>query len=127
MKPKIPVSVGVGYHRTYLDMGEQVITSESGPEPLGYYHSWDRAHMLSVGFCIDFYIRFSAGMSLKWIESKLLPPTTVGASVQGEPAKADASDFGFMIQLPLIEMLQKLVNRPLNMIGIQPYMIPGFN
>lgn len=126
LKVKIPVSVGISYSRTFFDAGEMVITGESDPEPLGFYMSWDRAHTFSVGFCIDYYIRLSAGMSLKYIESNLFA-TMVGGNVVESPGKGDATDYGFIVQLPVVEALQKIWNVPIYIIPqIQPYMIPGF-
>jgi len=127
LNPKIPISVGACYSQTLLDFGEIVLTGESDPEPLGTFESWDRAYIFSIGFCIDYFLRISAGVNVKSIESNLAP-VIVGEEVVQGAGEADASDLGCLVQFPVVEMLQRCIKKDIHVIPkIRPFFMPVFS
>ena len=116
LHPKIPISIGVGYSKTYLDMGKMVATNEYG-QVTAISHAWDKSTNFSAGICVDYYLRTSFGLTFKHIGSYL-----------GEfSAKANAVDIGFIFQLPLFEIGNKLINSSESISGITPFFVPVFS
>jgi len=104
----LPIRIGAGYSRVFLDLGEQVVTSETGPEPLGTVHNWEKANVWSVGLGIDALLKVGIGWNFKRITSTL-GPTSI-AWPQPATAKATAHDYGVVAHLPIIEAITRLGN-----------------
>lgn len=116
---KLPISFGVGYHRVLFDYGEQIMTDEIGPEPIGTFKSWDQSNMVSFSFLLDYYIRSSFGFSYKSIESNLAPKAK---------GSANAHDFGISFQLPILGIISKITDNSLCVLpDIKPYFDSGFS
>ncbi len=124
----IPISIGFGYHRIFLDLGEQMF-GEGGPEPLGTFKSWDKANMLSASILLDYYIRVGVGFSYKFIESNLAPEwVQVGEEKGNGKGSANAHDFGIAIQVPLFEIISKVTGNSLYILpNVKPYLKSGFS
>ena len=70
---KIPITLGIGYTRAFINLGEQIITGELDPTPLGTFQSWERANIWSAGVGIDYLIKAGIGWNFKNIKSNLAP------------------------------------------------------
>jgi len=116
----IPLSFGLGYHHILLDLGEQVITSEEGPESLGTFESYDQADIASASVLLDYYIRGSIGLNFRLIESNLAS-FYVENELQNIKASANALDFGVALQIPIIDILSKTTHKSMK---LAPNIIP---
>ena len=119
------IFAGIGYHKIYLDLGEQVITREQSPEPIGYFHSWEKARALSMGIGGHFGVKIGLGMSVKYAESQL---GVMKSGAEYETTKADifAYDFGGILQIPVFEMLNTSINLPFsNKLTLIPLLVPS--
>ncbi len=102
----LPLSVGLGYSRVYLDWGEFVITSSSGPAVIDKFHPYESSDNISLGVGVDYWVRFGAGASIKFINSHL-------SSVGTEQEKGDGSasvtawDLGLLLTIPLASIAEK--------------------
>jgi hypothetical protein len=67
----------IGAHLTYLNMGEQVVTDETGPEPISRFNSYELAFGASYGH--KFSDNFAGGTSLRIIYSSLASGTSISA------------------------------------------------
>jgi len=103
------IYVGIGYHIVYLDLGEQLLTGEEGPEPIGSFQSWEKARGLSIGLGGDFGVKIGLGTTGKFIESHL-GLLKSGSEYEEAKAEAYAWDFGGIVEIPLF----KLLNDPLH-------------
>ena len=69
----LPISLGIGYSRVYLDLGTFIRTSTSGPQPLATFNAHEKAEAFSVAVGIDYFVRLGVGMSFNNIVSVLSP------------------------------------------------------
>jgi hypothetical protein len=122
--PKIPVSIGAGYMRHYFYYGKQERRDEFN-NTLGTYESWDRFSEFSIGLCLDYFIKASAGITLKQIESNLSDRSLYGLDVP--KAEADARDLGVLLEIPLLPLAQRFnfLSNPSSI--ILPYFTPVVN
>ena len=121
----VPVSLGLAYTRVFLDLGEQLVTDESG-NVLGTFRSSERVNVWTIGLGIDYVIKAGTGWSFKNIDSRLSP---IGAgSERGDGnAKANAHDFGLVVHLPIHEAFSKLTATSLDIRpGLSPTLGAGF-
>lgn len=121
LNKRIPVSVGFSYSSSVLNLGEQIWTDENG-NILGTFRSSENADIWSIGLAVDYYLKVGVGLNFKNIDSNLSP---IGPTF-GQGA-ANARDVGLLIQLPIIETLSKISNRPMK-IGnsIEPFLSTTF-
>ena len=126
LNKQIPISLGLGYSRIFIDLGEQIITDETGPDPIGTFQSTESADILTVGIGFDYFVKASIGLNFKDIDSNL---SDVGAGAEkGEGhANGKAYDFGVLISLPLVETISNLTNSSFEILpGFRPIFTPGF-
>jgi len=123
---KLPISIGFAYTKVNINLGEQIITDETGPDPIATFNSSENVDVWSVGVAIDYYIKAGLGLNFKNIESNLAP-LSPGLEIGTGSATANAHDFGILVQLPIIEIVSKLTKNPYT-IGnnFQPFVVPGF-
>ncbi|MFQ5753148.1 MAG: hypothetical protein ACE5HI_14240 [bacterium] len=122
----IPVSFGVGYTRIFINLGEQIITGETGPEPIGVFNSSEHADIWTFGIGIDYFVKVGVGLNFKNIESNLAA-VGVGAEKGFGSAKANAHDFGVIMHLPIVETLSKLSHKSFEFYpDFRPFLMPGF-
>jgi hypothetical protein len=126
LNKKIPVSIGFGYTRIFLNLGEQIIVDENSLEPIAIFNSSEHADIWSVGLAVDYYLKVGVGLNFKNIESNLAP-IGIGADSLGGKATANAHDFGLLVQLPIIETFSKISKQPVK-IGdnFEPFFTPTF-
>ncbi len=118
-----PMSIGVGYSRVFLNLGEQIITGETSPEPIGVFNSSDHADIWTVGFGFDFLLQLGFGFSYKRIHSNL-PPVGVGLEMGSVGASANAFDFGFIAQLPILSLYTDLTQNQLKLSDtVRPFLL----
>ena len=68
----IPISLGLGYTRTFIDLGEQTRTNERGDE-VGKFRSNEHADVWSFGIGFDSFIKAAIGLNFKDIDSIFEP------------------------------------------------------
>jgi hypothetical protein len=112
LNKKIPVSVGVGYSRIFIDLGKQIITGEFDPTPIGTFHSTERANVWAFGIGFDYLLKAGIGWSFKDIESNLAPRGGINSFPSGA-GKASAHDFGFVADLPVSGLISRFTGKPL--------------
>lgn len=101
IKSSIPVSIGVGYMRGYLNLGENVWTDETGTE-IGTFDSKEWYDAFSIGIKYSYFADFSIGITYKFIKSKLTPGSiTINDSKTKSVAETEAYDLGFLFSLPI--------------------------
>lgn len=89
----IPGIGNIGTHLTYLNMGEQVVTDETGPEPISRFNSYEIAFGASYGY--KFTDNFAGGTSLRLIYSSLASGTSISAQ-KVNPGSSVALDLALM-------------------------------
>ncbi len=78
----------VGLNVTYLNLGEQTITDESGPTPLGTFNSNEFAFSGTFGTSLS--ENWAVGLGLRYIRSNL---SSVGAGAEKGDGRASAFSF----------------------------------
>ena len=78
----------VGLNVTFLNLGKQIITDESGPEPLGEFSSYEFAFSGTYG--TQLAENWGVGLGLRYIRSNL---SNVGAGAEKGDGKADVFSF----------------------------------
>ncbi|MGM0589695.1 MAG: type IX secretion system outer membrane channel protein PorV [Bacteroidota bacterium] len=109
----------IGGHITFLNLGEQERTDETG-EPLGTFSSYEVAGGASYGFELNKH--FAVGTGFRFIYSKLVPS---GLQVGGQEARAGTSiglDLAGMYKSGPINLLNReaQINAGLNLSNIGP-------
>ncbi|MDR9417926.1 type IX secretion system outer membrane channel protein PorV [Gracilimonas sp.] len=83
----------IGTHLTYLNLGEQVVTDETGPEPISRFNSYEVAFGASYGHKLS--ENFGVGTSLRLIYSSLASGTSISAQ-KVNPGSSVAVDLSFL-------------------------------
>ncbi|MFQ6112659.1 MAG: hypothetical protein ACE5NG_01075 [bacterium] len=122
----LPLSIAMGYTRIVINLGEQIITGETGPEPLGAFTNSENADIWTFGIGFDYFVQVGLGWNFKNIESELAGGLADGEIVTGR-ATANAHDFGILVHLPVIKTISKLTNKQFKIgKGFYPFFKPGF-
>ena len=97
----------IGGNITFLNLGEQTITDETGPDPLGTFNSFELAFTLSYATLLS--ESFGAGINVRYIRSNL---SDVGAGAEKGSGKASAFavDIGVLKKNLFIDRLNFGVN-----------------
>lgn len=97
----------IGMHITYINLGEQIITGEEGPDPLGTFQSNEWALTLSYGTLLS--ENFGVGVNVRYIRSNL---SEVGAGAEKGNGQANAFsvDLGILKKNLFIDRLNFGVN-----------------
>lgn len=98
------ISVGFGYSRLFLNLGQFIVTSEYGPEPIGKFDGYESSNNYSIGVGIDFGMTAAFGTTIKKINSHLSPIGTAEERFTDD-ANVWAFDFGLLVKLPVIDYL----------------------
>jgi hypothetical protein len=115
------LSFGLGYSRIYLNLGEFQRTL--GPEVVGTYKSYETSDQFTLGLGIYYWVKASAGITFKYIYSKLSPVGT--EQEQGEGiATVNTYDYGLLLDIPFVGILTQIREKP---IEIVPDLSPFFN
>jgi len=124
---KIPITLGVGYTKVFINLGEQIITGELDPTPLGVFQSWERANLWSAGAGIDCLIKAGIGWNFKNLESNLAPQVANTAQAGDGRTQANSRDFGFAASAPLVEIAAQVTKKSFKIKpGLQPFFDAGF-
>ncbi len=107
LSDQLPLSMGLGYSQTYLNLGEFITTSEKDPTEIIRFNGFERVDALSIGTGISFGPRLGLGINMKHIYSSLSPivssPNPNGAGT----ASLLAFDVGTFLHLPILGERQK--------------------
>lgn len=92
----------VGLNVTFLNLGKQIITDESGPEPLGEFSSYEMAFSATYGTKI--MENWGVGLGLRYIRSNL---SSVGAGAEKGDGRANAFafDLATLYKVPFLPAL----------------------
>ncbi len=118
---ELPFYVGIGYNEVYLNLGA---TERHGPEnePLGSFHSWERARGITLAASTTWPLNASVGWTIKQATSHLSP-----GGGEGEPESSEAEesmqDFGFVLALPIANYLHVA---PLERAFLRPWLTPSY-
>lgn len=116
------LSVGLGYSRIYLNLGEFVVTRDD-PTPLGTVDAYEMSDQYTIGLGINYWVKASAGITSKHILSSLAPFDVQG---QGEKTRTTVNsyDYGLLLNVPFVGVLSQIRQEP---IQILPYLSPFFD
>ncbi len=105
-------SIGIGYSDLTLNFGAIPITTEDNPDGTGAsYSPREREDNYTIAGAFDWYVRFGIGYSFR----------NFNESVLTESAKANAHDYGAMLQIPAIALASRFTQRPIELVpGYQP-------
>ena len=105
-----------------LDLGMNVWTDASG-NTLGTFNSYETFHAFSVGSGIDYYLRFNLGLTVKYVNSELIPKkiVQVGAEYRGGDANIVAIDYGIQVIWPVISTI-KYMSDQLSSLKYKPFL-----
>lgn len=99
-----PLSVGIGFANPELNYGEFIRTGVGDPTPIGTFEAKDYYYAYSLGAGIDYYVQFYAGITYKSITS-ILSDQPVGEEQGPGKAEASAIDYGFLLNVPIIRLI----------------------
>jgi hypothetical protein len=99
--------VAAGYSRIDLNMGRFTITGPTGPQPIGYFEPHESSSNETFAIGLGYIMRIGVGVTFKSIKSALSP---VGTEAEQGLATASSSaiDYGFAVQLPVVEAIENL-------------------
>jgi hypothetical protein len=122
----VPVTLGIGYHHVYFDLGKQVLMNEFG-DAIETFESHEKADVISFSALWDYYILASVGFSYKFIESNLASFREDSGMGDGK-ASAKAYDFGIALKFPVFDILAKKTNRQIYALPhVAPFLEPGLS
>jgi hypothetical protein len=103
---------GATYSRANL--GEQIITGEDSPTPLGTFEPHESALALAVAVKLGQHARLGTGFKFVHVNFGSLP-SIIGPSLKEASASAFAIDLGFLYDgfLPSAHVSRQILNRPL--------------
>ncbi len=123
---RIPLSLGLAFHNSQLNLGTQYITTESSPEPIAMANSWEEYKGTTFSVAVEYYLRASFGYTYKTVESHLAGLVAGSESGQGQ-ASVKAHDIGFLLELPVFEALKKSkLIRNSSIHGVEPILSLGY-
>jgi len=94
------LSVGIGYSRAFLNLGDFIVTTEHSPDPIGTFRGYEEVDNYSLGFSIDVGPVIGFGTTVKRIQSHL-SPTGTGNVVTSGTADVTGVDLGIVTKFPL--------------------------
>ncbi|MDH4155691.1 MAG: hypothetical protein OEW00_00240 [candidate division Zixibacteria bacterium] len=97
-------ALSAAYSYAKFDLGTINITEPAGPEVIGTVNPYDdfKAYSIAIGF--EYYVKVGLGYTHKKIKSRLLIPGA-GAEVGLAEAEGKARDMGFVVRLPIRDLL----------------------
>lgn len=101
-----PLTVGFGFARPQISFGEFTYTNEFNPAPAGTFEPKDYYLAFSLGAGIDYGVQFYGGITYKNITS-ILAPRDIGVGTEEGSGEANvgAFDFGFLVNVPVIKLV----------------------
>jgi len=112
LQTELPIYFGVSLMYEKLNLGENVWTDAAGNQ-LGVFNSFETFHALSAGIGIDHFLRYNFGITIKYINSELVPINIikVGKDYKNGIARTVATDIGLQVELPVISTIESLSNQ----------------
>jgi hypothetical protein len=110
-----PVSIGLGYSRVFLDLGETIVTGPASPDEISRFDPTEKSESFSVGVGFDYVIKGGIGFNFKSIESRLFPTDWVVKPGAGK-GNASAVDYGVMLEVPITEIVSASLAKPLEVL-----------
>ncbi len=121
----IPVSIGLGYHEVFLNIGESERRDEQG-NLIGTFSSWEKSEGTTISLAYNGFVKISVGHTWKRAESFLMDLGT-GQERGSGFAETNATDYGFIAEIPLVPLLEdfdKNLKQPSK--NTEFYFNPGF-
>jgi hypothetical protein len=106
------LTLGAGYSRVHINLGEHTLTSPIGPEPIGTFNHYETSDQFTISAGFDYLIKASAGISFKQIHSKLGTHLTAQEMIGGE-ARVSSYDYGVLVRIPVIGGMSLIRDEPL--------------
>jgi hypothetical protein len=119
---KLPgaLSAGIGFQRTYVDLGSQSYRNAAG-EVLGSFKVWEKSEAITIGLGWQGAITAGFGLSIKLIDSRL-GKTFSQEKWKDIKAEATAFDIGAIAQVPVLDLIRQPLAISLSKHGIlQPF------
>ena len=119
---KLPgaLSAGIGFQRTYLDLGSQSYMNAAG-EVFGPFKVWEKSEAITIGLGWQGAITAGFGLSIKLIDSRL-GKTFSQEKWKDIKAEATAFDIGAIAQVPVLDLIRQPLAISLSKHGIlQPF------
>jgi len=119
---KLPgaLSAGIGFQRTYLDLGSQSYMNAAG-EVFGPFKVWEKSEAITIGLGWQGAITAGFGMSIKLIDSRL-GKTFSQEKWKDIKAEATVFDIGAIAQVPVLDLIRQPLAISLSKHGIlQPF------
>ncbi|MBK7256294.1 MAG: hypothetical protein IPI01_00410 [Ignavibacteriae bacterium] len=117
---KLPISIGLGYSRVFLNLGTFITTSPSSPGASTRHESWERSECFSLGVGVDYFVRLGVGVNFEKIVSNLSPIGTEQEMGTGR-AEPSATDVGVLLEAPIIDIVAKVKGEPVTLgSGLSP-------
>jgi hypothetical protein len=99
----LPVSIGIGYSRVDLNLGQFNRTSTS-PDIVGTYTGEEHHDAWSIGFGWNLGVRLALGITFRKIETNI-PEVGAGQEQGNGHASAWSHDYGFLLNVPMIDLV----------------------
>ncbi len=113
------VSFGLGLSKQKIDYGNITRTDDNG-SPLGTFSASENADIYTFAIGLKKGVEIGIGYNLIKVKSHL---SDFGAGTEVVDSKADASDFGLIVRLPLGEIFSEQLSFKLPLLGrLQPIM-----
>ena len=110
-KHSIPISIGIGYLKGYLNLGKNVWTDETGSE-LGIFESKEWYDAYSIGVNFSKFTDISFGLTYKSIVSKLgISYVMPNGEIENYNAHPKAVDLGFLLTIPFHKLYSKVFDK----------------
>ena len=115
----IPISAGFGYSDLTVEFGKFFRYDEFG-NLISASDARDNYRAYSFGIGLDYYIRFTAGFSFKNVSSLLSDRPTGPDSIRIS-ADVNVIDFGFLLTVPVIKLIDKDLKFGIENRFLKPY------
>ncbi|TAK67794.1 MAG: hypothetical protein EPO24_00070 [Bacteroidetes bacterium] len=116
------LSVGMGYSRIYLNLGEFIETHDD-PTQIRRFEAYESSDQFTFAAALSYGVRLAAGYTTKRIVSSLAPFDMLGTGRQGV-AYVNSYDYGLLLDVPVTEIISDLRGEP---IRLTPSFSPFFD
>jgi hypothetical protein len=95
--------LGIGYSRTFVDLGSFNVTGPAGPTVIARVPMNDTYENFSIGVGLEYYVKLGIGFNFKKIVSRI--PAIGPGGVFEYAARPAATDFGVLLQVPVADIV----------------------
>jgi hypothetical protein len=109
------LSLGIGYSRVFLDLGEFIVTGPAGPGEISRSSAFERSESFSVGVGLDYLIKLGVGFNFKSVQSQL---GSLGTEQEAPSWNVNpfALDYGMVIKFPVTDIVSAKLAKPLELL-----------